>query len=187
MTPNCPERFIDDSPSGAYFSECGLYRYALWRRWWDDCCLTDMACFIGLNPSTADATQDDPTIRRCISFAKQWKRGGIVMLNLFAYRATDPKAMKQVTDPVGPLNDEAIRRTTRCYPLVCCWGAHGGHHNRSNVVLSIIGRKFVKHLGMTKAGQPKHPLYLPSDTQLQDYSPRCRTVLHFQGEQLEMR
>lgn len=152
---------------GAAFSECRKYRYSLWRRWGE----STMAAFIGLNPSTADETQDDPTIRRCIAFAKRWNCGGLVMLNLFAFRATDPNEMKRETDPVGPLNDKAIRVVTHlCSPVVCCWGAHGGHHNRSSVVLGIVGRLNTKHLGLTKAGQPKHPLYLAADTELQGWS-----------------
>ena len=90
-------------PRHAVFSPCRTYRYALSRVWAAD---KPYALFIGLNPSTADETLDDPTIRRCIDFAKRWGYGGLVMANLFAYRATNPSEMKAATDPVGVANDE---------------------------------------------------------------------------------
>src|SRR5688572_12557148 len=96
--------------SGARFSECGTYRYVLWRQWNE---VNGDVAFVGLNPSTADDEKDDPTIRRCIGFAKRWGYGGVVMLNLFAYRATRPDAMWAArvadADIVGPQNDAHIR------------------------------------------------------------------------------
>jgi hypothetical protein len=89
------------SESGAEFSECQQYRYTLWRTWDSQ---ADRVMFIGLNPSTADETEDDPTIRRCIRFAKDWGYGGILMMNAYAYRSTAPRGLKQVTDPIGPRN-----------------------------------------------------------------------------------
>jgi hypothetical protein len=95
----------DDLGMGAEFSDCGTYRYALWRTW---NALQPGVLFVGLNPSTADATTDDPTIRRCIGFAKRWGYGGITMANVFAYRATDPREMTVLAPSA-----RSGRRTTR--------------------------------------------------------------------------
>jgi hypothetical protein len=147
--------------SGAGFSPCGTWRYTLWRQWGDG---EGIAAFIGLNPSTADECQDDPTVRRCINFARQWGYGGMVMLNIFAYRATDPKLMKAAKDPVGPLNDEVLReRCGAADVAVACWGTHGAHQGRAaDVAGALVG---LSCLGLTKAGHPKHPLYLRGDTE----------------------
>jgi hypothetical protein len=131
-----------------------------------------MVVFVGLNPSTADATQDDPTIRRCVGFADKWGYGGIAMVNLFAFRATDPSEMKAADDPVGPDNEETLLKSGRLYNhLVFMWGANGNHHNRDVEVLELLSK--YKHkwrcLGVTKAGMPKHPLYLAKDTELVPY------------------
>ena len=96
--------------AGAKISGCGTYRYALWRHWdsdWNGQGDSNSVMFIGLNPSTADATEDDPTLRRCIGFAKSWGFGGLYMLNVFAYRATDPRLMKRQKPKVaiGPRNN----------------------------------------------------------------------------------
>jgi hypothetical protein len=172
-----PEQFLGSGASGATFSPCRTWRYCLWRRWRDhgifDIADTrvgddnqDVVAFIGLNPSTADESEDDPTIRRCIGFAKSWGFGGIAMLNLFAFRATDPKDMKAAIEPVGPWNDEAIRRVTRtCRSTICCWGAHGSYRYRDAHVRSLLYRKSCYCLGRTNAGHPKHPLYLKADTE----------------------
>jgi hypothetical protein len=126
-----------------------------------------MVAFIGLNPSTADETEDDPTIRRCIGFAKRWGFDGMCMLNLFALRATDPNEMKRHPDPVGPDNDECLRRGVHLFSkTVACWGVHGSHRNRHYGILGLFGLAQLWHLGLTQAKQPKHPLYLRSDTNL---------------------
>ncbi len=153
-------RWIQPSDSGAFFDPDPCYRYTLWRRWdslfGDD---TDLVAFVGLNPSTADAFKNDPTIRRCISFAKDWGFGGMVMLNLFAFRATDPKVMKGHPSPVGPLNNVVIKEVTDSVSMtVCAWGVHGKFMNRANEVLRLI--KKPHHLGLTADGLPLHPLYL---------------------------
>jgi hypothetical protein len=172
------ESFFGDGATGATFSDCRVYRYALWRRWTDsrvvDLDETDrgpdfskMVAFIGLNPSTADETEDDPTIRRCIGFAKRWGFDGMCMLNLFALRATDPNEMKRHPDPVGPDNDECLRRGVHLFSkTVACWGVHGSHRNRHYGILGLFGLAQLWHLGLTQAKQPKHPLYLRSDTNL---------------------
>lgn len=146
--------------SGGIFSPCRKYRYQLWRRWGHG----EGCVFIGLNPSTADEKVNDPTIRRCINYAKRWNFDAMVMLNLFAFRATDPADMQCEIDPVGPDNDLWIRAATDGAFVVCCWGAHGSHLSRSTQVLELIPKtQSVFCLGLTKSGEPKHPLYLRSD------------------------
>lgn len=141
---------------GAVISDCGLYRYSLWREW----AAGDSVAFIGLNPSTADATLDDPTIRRCIAFAKSWGFGRLVMVNLFAFRATDPKEMMRADDPVGPDNDAALlRECAQARVTVAAWGAGGTHLGRDRVVRRMLAP--MHYLRLTKQGHPGHPLYLP--------------------------
>src|SRR5271157_168450 len=96
--------------SGATFSLCRTWRYKLWRRW---SAAVPMVTFIGLNPSTADEINDDPTVRRCLGFARRWGFGGMSMLNVFAYRSTNPRALRAATDPVGPRNGAALLATCR--------------------------------------------------------------------------
>lgn len=143
----------------ADFSPCRTWRYTLWRRWDDS---KSFAQFIGLNPSTADETQDDPTVRRCINFAKAWGFGGMCMTNLFGFRATDPRDMKRVADPVGPENDRWLREIAgSAGVVVAAWGCHGTHLSRDRKVLAFLPQ--VSILALTKDGHPKHPLYLPGD------------------------
>jgi hypothetical protein len=114
----------DDLGMGAEFSDCGTYRYALWRTW---NALQPGVLFVGLNPSTADATTDDPTIRRCIGFAKRWGYGGITMANVFAYRATDPREMTVLAleRAIGPENDAHLASLAESASfVVAAWGAH---------------------------------------------------------------
>jgi hypothetical protein len=146
--------------TGAFFSECRAYRYALWRDWdWQG--YAHRVAFIGLNPSTADETQDDPTIRRCIGFAKAWGFGGLVMLNAYAFRATDPKNMRKAADPIGPANDEKLAYyATQVGCIVAAWGGHCSP-SRERRVVDVV-RQPVFCLGVTKDGRPKHPLYLPA-------------------------
>jgi len=132
------------------------YRYELWRRWGDG----DYCCFIGLNPSTADEKTDDPTIRRCVGFAKSWGYGALCMLNLFAFRATDPSDMKRAVDPVGADNDATLaRRTVGAGVVIAAWGVHGAYRDRAREVITNLSDLYC--LGLTKAGHPRHPLYLP--------------------------
>lgn len=149
----------------AIFSDCRSYRYVL-RRSWDDG--LPPLVVIGLNPSTADETVDDPTIRRCIGFAKRESYGGLVMLNLFAFRATDPRELTLAVDPVGPDNDRWLGEETLEHNVLCAWGAHHMADGRE----SWLRRSFVRNwmcLGKTKNGAPRHPLYLPADTGLVGY------------------
>lgn len=142
----------------AVISACGNYRYELWRRWSDE-----RACvFIGLNPSTADATLDDPTIRKCIGYARRWGYGALCMVNLFAWRATDPRDMLTAADPVGPANDYHLNKATaEAHMIIAAWGAHGGHMDRDREVIAMFPRLHALH--RTKSGAPGHPLYLPGN------------------------
>ncbi len=143
----------------AEISECGQYRYALGRQWGDG----QTVAFIMLNPSTADADRDDPTITRCIHFARSWGYGGLVVANLYAYRATDPSELWRTADPVGPENDEHLTRVAAgCALLVAAWGANA-KPGRIAQVLALPGMGRLHALGLTKAGQPRHPLYLRGD------------------------
>lgn len=129
--------------------------------------------FIGLNPSTADETKDDPTIRRCIGFARVREASGLVMANLFAYRATDPYIMRQADDPIGPDNDSWLTfLALRATYVIAAWGVHGSFQGRDQEVLKLLAGKRIKVscLGTTKAGLPRHPLYLRSDTELVPYA-----------------
>jgi hypothetical protein len=146
--------------TGATFSPCCTYRYELLRVW-DDAMPT--VCFVMLNPSTADHRNDDPTIRRCIGFAKSWDYGGIRVVNLFAYRATNPRTLKHVRDRVGPDNDEWIEAAIRNSGLaIAAWGANPMARDRS---VTLKGKCDLWCLGTTKSGAPKHPLYVPSKQQ----------------------
>jgi hypothetical protein len=118
---------------------------------------------IGLNPSTADETEDDPTIRRCIDFAKRWKFGALCMTNLFAWRDTKPAQMKKATDPVGPDNDDHLKRLAANAGLIlAAWGTHGKHLNRAAAVLSMMPP--IYRLRLNDDGSPEHPLYVPANT-----------------------
>ena len=143
----------------AIFSECRQYRYALVRTWDES---KPNAMFVGLNPSTADEVNDDPTIRRCINFAKSWGYGGLYMLNLFAYRATDPSDMFAALDPIGPQNDTWLEDFAKKSDIVvAAWGNNGVYLNRSKVVSSRI--KSFSCLKINKTGEPAHPLYQSSN------------------------
>lgn len=148
--------------SSAVISECGLYRYSLTREW--DASLP-RAAWCMLNPSTADALIDDPTIRRVIGLSKSWGFGSVEVVNLFAFRATDPKAMRASWQPIGPMNDTFIKTAADvCGAFIAAWGASGTHRSRAWEVLRLIEGIPVWCCGMTKGGQPKHPLYVHSMT-----------------------
>lgn len=154
--------------AGAEFSPCRQYRYSLWRVWAGDLTTARMVAFIGLNPSTADERQDDPTVRRCKAFAQSWGYDGFWMLNLFAFRATDPQVMKACSRPVGDENDATLKRIhTESSLTVACWGLHGSHAGRSEEVLKLLDPP-IHCFGMTKGGEPLHPLYLPSVAEIME-------------------
>ena len=151
--------------STAAFSPDRRYRYALTRTWGDG----STVVFIMLNPSTADAFKVDPTVARCIEFARTWGHESLIVLNLFAWRSTDPKALYTVIpgfDPIGPLNDYAIDAVPKGTPIIAAWGVHGSLDGRGKAVRDRldIARHDVYHLGdLTKEGHPRHPLYLKGD------------------------
>lgn len=149
----------------AEFSDCRKYRYIL-QIVWDTS--KPIAAFIGLNPSTADEIQDDPTIRRCRGFAESWGCGGMRMLNLFAFRATLPKDMLASTDPIGPDNYLGGMLKGVTGPQVACWGTHGLHGNRGELIRKSIPG--LQCFGRNRDGSPKHPLYLRSTTRLEPFS-----------------
>lgn len=148
---------LEATSEGAVFSASREHRYLLWRVWSG----TDrLALFVGLNPSTADETADDPTIRRCIGFARRWNCSGVLVANLFAFRATEPKILFRAEDPIGADNDDWISLVSRkAERTVVCWGNHGKQLGRSNIVLRMLHDPICFY--RTKAGEPVHPLYLP--------------------------
>jgi hypothetical protein len=151
--------------SSAEFSSCGQYRYSLTRIWSPG---RPTILFVGLNPSTADAEKNDPTIRRCLRFAQDWDYGGLIVCNLFAYRSTNPKALRIVDNPIGPENDAAIRQACQVADrVVVAWGVHGRIGGREDAVLPMLRRPYC--LGATLGGSPKHPLYLAGKTRLRRY------------------
>ncbi len=145
--------------NGAIFSNDGLYRYVLWRIWDEN---KPMVNFIGLNPSTADETNDDPTMRRCRGFASSWGYGGFYMTNLFGYKATTPRELKKAFDPIGEENNKWLQEIdSRVDTVVFVWGIHGRFLNRDKDVIELIKKAY--YIELTKHGFPKHPLYLKSD------------------------
>jgi hypothetical protein len=167
----------DDAPAiirrRAKISDCGRYRYWLSREWGPGPLLT----FVLLNPSIADAETDDPTIRRCIGFAKREGADGCAVVNLFAWRATDPAGLTRAEDPIGPENAEEIGRALVAsavsrLPLVCAWGSTAG--------AGMQGFKLKRRardcgaslacLGRTANGAPRHPLYVPGDQPLETFA-----------------
>jgi len=174
--------------SGATISHDGRYRYLLWREWrgsnrpenWHWYGAKDgngaelgypKAClFVMLNPSTADGTQDDPTIRRCVGFAKSWGFDRLEVVNLFAYRATKPAdllALREPDDPVGSQNQEYVEdRAAEAGKIICAWGSHGAHLGQDETVLGWCGPKSTWALGLTRDGYPRHPLYVAANAPL---------------------
>jgi hypothetical protein len=154
--------------SDATISRCGLHRYQLHRIWGDP----PYMVFVMQNPSTADAREDDPTIRRCIRFAKREGCGGISVRNVFALRATDEKELLTHADPVGPKNIEYLERIKIVAPesiLVVAWGNMlGGKRFEAQyrAAAKICAAQEAYCPGINKSGQPKHPLYLPNAAEL---------------------
>lgn len=161
------------SRSWAVLSGDDRYRYRLGRRWDDQ---GELDVWVMLNPSTADAERDDPTIRRCIGFSRTAGAAGFVVLNLFALRATDPVALTRDPDPIGPENDEHIARTAALAGqlggrVIAAWGAHPMADLRGLTVRSLVlPHASLLCLGTTKHGAPRHPLYVKGDTALTPWS-----------------
>jgi len=164
---------MPDVTSYARISEDGLYRYALGRRWGDG----EPVRFVMLNPSTADASVDDPTIRRCMSFARTWGYDAVTVLNLYALRATQPRELWKAADPVGPDNDAYLRIAAEggVGLTVAAWGANA-RMDRVEVFRRLFQQTTVHCLGTTKDGSPRHPLYVPGAHPLHVYyRPGTRT------------
>lgn len=164
---------LDDR--GAELSPCGIYRYALTREWEDGPCIA----WLMFNPSTADATVDDATIRKCVGFSKRWGFGRLVVVNLYAVRSRDPKAVARTTDPVGPLNNywitEALGESRQ---LICAWGCAQhmrGIDGRIIEVLKIAREEKVETLclGQRKDSHPRHPLMLAYSTERVPFEAPC--------------
>ncbi len=154
------------TPSGAIFSTDMVYRYEL-HRVWDN--TKGMLMYIGLNASTADATKNDPTVERCVGRAQRYGYGGMFMSNLFALRSTDPQGLHNIDDPVGPENDDHIlAMAQKSDRIVCCWGELGIYKNRDQQVIDLLQDQGygLFCLGVSRAGHPKHPLYLPNEAQM---------------------
>ena len=147
------------SKSGAVFSDCRKYRYALWRIWDGN---KPLVMIIGLNPSTADETSKDPTKTRCKSFARSWGYGGVLVANLFGVRATSPNELRVYHEPVGKENDFWVHEIAKEAVIkVAAWGNHGKFLNRSVEILSSLDQ--LHCIKMNKSGEPAHPLYLKAE------------------------
>lgn len=158
----------DGAGTSAVISACGSYRYLLKRPREVAHPERGAALFIMLNPSTADGSQDDPTIRRCRGFARSWQCAGLTVANLYAFRSTDPKVLRYVQDAVGPDNDAWLRRLAYEYrEAVCAWGANAEPHRVAQVA-RIFRNEGARLwcLGTTKSGAPRHPLYVKADQAL---------------------
>ncbi len=154
-----------DAPSTAVYSDCELYRYSLTRVW--DASVRRVT-FVMLNPSTATEVQNDPTIHRCEQRARTLGFGGFRAVNIFALRATDPRDMKVAVDPEGHDNAGAIIDAAAWADMViAAWGVHGEHRDQGPLVAARLhaAGHALHHLGLTKAGHPRHPLYLPYSAQ----------------------
>lgn len=160
-----------DAPSTAVYSDCERYRYMLTREW---DAAGRRALFIMLNPSTATEVQNDPTVERCERRARTLGFGSFRVTNIFAWRDTDPRAMRAAMDPVGAENDSAIRDSLPwADQVIAAWGSHGDHLARGAAVARLLSDTggAVHHLGLTKAGHPKHPLYIGYAEQPRIWSP----------------
>jgi len=155
------EHLKGDAPSTATYSDCERYRYDLTRIWDAS---GSRANFVMLNPSTATELANDPTVERCERRARALGHGAFRVTNIFAYRATDPRDMRAQPDPVGrPENDAAIREAAAwADAVICAWGTHGAHLGRGPEVEDMLRRDghALASLGLSKAGHPKHPLYI---------------------------
>lgn len=152
---------FNQSDNGATFSECRKYRYALWRIWDKS---KSLVMFIGLNPSTANELNDDPTIRRVKKFAFDWGYGGVYMLNLFAYVTAYPKELKKCNDPLGN-NDKYLKEISgKCDKVIFAWGSFDEATERAREVMQMISNGYALAINMD--GSPRHPLYVKSDVKL---------------------
>ena len=182
--------------AGANVSACGTYRYSLYREWrgthdpknWEwfdrDYGEPKSCVFVMLNPSTADGQTDDPTIRRCVGFAKAMNYERIDVLNLFAFRATNPKQLLTLNHSDNPVGVHNQRYFNEVIPhagiVIAAWGAHGSHIGQDETVLGWIEERTnlpVQCLGITKEGHPRHPLYLPSTARPMPFSGAAKSLM----------
>ncbi|MEM9212570.1 MAG: DUF1643 domain-containing protein [Pseudomonadota bacterium] len=164
------EHIKGDAPSIAVYSDCEQYRYTLTRVWEP---AGRKALFVMLNPSTATEVQNDPTVERCERRARALGFGAFRVTNIFAFRATDPKVMRAQNDPIGPANDDAIQDgAVWADQIICAWGTHGAHLDRGSAVETLLRAtgEPLFHLGLSKKGHPKHPLYIGYETQPEPWS-----------------
>ncbi len=157
--------------SSATFSACRTFRYTLARTWNEK---APTACWVLLNPSTADERMLDPTLRRCVGFSRAWGFGSMVVVNLFAFRSPYPTKVYAAPDPIGPNYDQHIRRMAKkAQRVIVGWGVHGALNCRDQSVLAILEQCNVRAwcLGTTKASHPKHPLYVAAATELVKFEP----------------
>jgi len=159
----------------AAISECGRYRWWL-RRSWRHGGDGRQVCFVMLNPSSADAFRDDPTIRRCMGFARTWGFSTLSVRNLFAWRTADPAELLTAEDPIGEARGDLAMRSARSADLiVAAWGADVPFGRDRQAIAFLVGRPLYC-LGITKTGQPRHPLYVRSDTKPQRWEPVPKPV-----------
>lgn len=157
--------------SYATYSLCENYRYALTRSWGTGVRIV----FVMLNPSTASEIRNDPTVERCERRARALSGGAFRVVNLFAFRATDPRDLKAAPHPIGAGNNTALRQAVDWGDLIlCAWGVHGAHLDRGRTVEALLRAqpKPLHHLGLTKDGHPRHPLYLSYAITPQPWPPR---------------
>lgn len=162
-----------DAASVAIYSDCENYRYALTRIWQPEAA---KVLFVMLNPSTATEFQNDPTVERCERRARALGFGGFQVCNIFAWRATDPRQLRKQPDPIGPENDRMILSASQwADEIICAWGTHGAYLDRGAGVKRLLGATELplKHLGLSKAGHPKHPLYIGYAVRPQNWD-QCR-------------
>lgn len=173
MSATSPETDALPIRRNASISRDGIYRWSLHRDWLRDLGRPHWVTFVMLNPSTADAEVDDPTIRRCIGFAKALGGTGLAVVNLYALRATQPTELWNAADPVGPSNDAQLSMFFQMaarydFPINAAWGAHA-KPDRVAKVLTMPGAERLQALHVTKTGAPGHPLYLPATATLRPW------------------
>lgn len=155
--------------SSATFSKCKKYRYVLSREWDRK---KAKCLFIMLNPSTADEKINDPTIRRCIRFAKDLGFGSLNVVNLFSYRATSPNELKAAQEPIGKYtNKHILQEAKKASTIICAWGNHGSFQERNKAVSELLHKYDLFLLKQSLSGEPAHPLYLKKDLKPQKFQP----------------
>lgn len=177
----CTVPMKNQSKRTTVFSPCRNYRYTLWREWGTvklrdlfslpppQQSTTAYAMFVGLNPSTADETNDDPTIRRCIDFATRWGFKALCMTNLFAFRSTDPRGMMRASRPIGPDNDAwLLGCAAGAGIIIAAWGKKGAFKGRAGDVVRML--PMMHYLRLNDDGSPEHPLYIPAITKPKPYA-----------------